>query len=92
MKCIQNIYQNFSSLHPKNLEIIDFYYFLIFQLAVESWESTNTLNDVIKKLRDNTTFNFKENLLLWRERLPHLCEGFNSLRNVLANVLSFDSL
>ena len=83
MKCIQNIYQNFSSLHPKNLELIDYYYFLIFQLAVESWESTNTLNDVIKKLRENIPFNFKDNLLLWRERLPHYCEGFNSLRNVL---------
>ena len=85
MKCIQNIYQNFSTLHPKNLEIIDYYYFLIFQLAVESWESTNTLNEIIKKLRDNNNsqFNFKDNLLLWRERLPHYCEGFNALRNVL---------
>ena len=83
MKCIQNIYQNFSSLHPKNLEIIDYYYFLIFQLAVESWESTNTLNDIIKKLRENNPFNFKDNLLLWRERLPHYCEGYNALRNVL---------
>ena len=83
MKCIQSIYQNFSSLHPKNLEIIDYYYFLIFQLAVESWESTNTLNDIIKKLKDNNQFNFKDNLLLWRERLPHYCEGFNALRNVL---------
>ena len=83
MKCIQNIYQNFSTLHPKNLEIIDYYYFLIFQLAVESWESTNTLNEIIKKLRENTQFNFKDNLLLWRERLPHYCEGFNALRNVL---------
>ena len=83
MKCIQNIYQNFSSLHPKNLETIDYYYFLIFQLAVESWESTNTLNELIKKLRENNLFNFKDNLLLWRERLPHYCEGYNALRNVL---------
>ena len=83
MKCIQNIYQNFSSLHPKNLEIIDYYYFLIFQLAVESWESTNTLNDIVKKLRENTPFYFKDNLLLWRERLPHYSEGFSSLKNVL---------
>ena len=83
MKCIQNIYQDFNSLHPKNLEIIDYYYFLIFQLAVESWESTNTLNDTIKKLKEKNNFNFKDNLLLWRERLPHYCEGYKSLRSVL---------
>ena len=83
MKCIQNIYQDFSSLHPKNMENIDYYYFLIFQLAVESWESMNTLNETIIKLKTGTQFNFKDNFLLWRERLPHYCEGYKSLKNVL---------
>ena len=83
MNCIRNIYQDFSGLHPKNLESLDYYYFIIFQLAVESWESTNTLNETLKKLKDNVKCNFKDNLLLWRERLPHYCEGIKSLKCIL---------
>ena len=83
MKCFHSIYQDFNSWHPKNMENINFYYFLIFQLAVESWESVNTLNETISKIKARNLLNFKENLFLWRERLPHYCEGFNSLKNVL---------
>jgi hypothetical protein len=83
MKCIQNIYQDFNTSHPKNMENIDYYYFLIFQLAVESWESMNTLNEALAKLKSRAQFNFRDNLLLWRERLPHLCEGYASLKNIL---------
>ena len=83
MKCIQNIYQDFSLLYPKNMENIDYYFFLIFQLAVESWESMNTLNEVLIKLKARNQFNFRDNFLLWRERLPHYCEGYKSLKNVL---------
>ena len=83
MNCIRNIYQDFSQLHSKNLESIDYYYFLIFQLAVESWESTNTLNETLKKIREDSKCNFKDNLLLWRERLPHYCEGIKSLKCIL---------
>ena len=83
MNCIRNIYQEFSILHPKNLENIDYYFFLIFQLAVEAWESTNTLHETLKKIREGSKCNFKDNLLLWRERLPHYCEGIKSLKSVL---------
>ena len=83
MNCIRNIYQDFSALHPKNLESLDYYYFIIFQLAVESWESTNTLNETLKKRFEKKKCNFKDNLLLWRERLPHYCEGIKSLKCIL---------
>ena len=85
MRCIQNIYQDFNSLHPKNMENIDYYYFLIFQLAVESWENMNILNESLLKLKagQRNQINFKDNFLLWRERLPHYCEGYKSLKDVL---------
>ena len=83
MNCIRSIYQDFSILHPKNLENIDYYFFLIFQLAVEAWESNNILMESLKKKREGNKCNFKDNLLLWRERLPHYCEGFKSLKTIL---------
>ena len=83
MNCIRNIYQDFNTLNPKNLENINYYYFLIFQLAVESWESMNTLNETLRKKKEDSKCNFKENLLLWRERLPHYCEGIKSLKCIL---------
>ena len=83
MNCIRNIYQDFNGLNAKNLENINYYYFLIFQLAVESWESMNTLNETLKKKREGKDCNFKDNLLLWRERLPHYCEGIQSLKCIL---------
>jgi len=83
MNCIKTIYQDFSIFHPKNLENIDYYFFLIFQLAVEAWESNNTLHETLKKINEVSKCNFKDNLLLWRERLPHYCEGFKSLKAVL---------
>ena len=83
MNCIRNIYQDFSGLYPKNIESIDYYYFLIFQLAVESWESMNTLNETLRKIREGNKCNFKDNLLLWRERLPHYCEGIKALKCIL---------
>ena len=83
MNCIKTIYQDFSLFHPKNLENVDYYFFLIFQLAVEAWESNNTLHETLKKIREGSKCNFKDNLLLWRERLPHYCEGFKSLKSVL---------
>ena len=83
MNCIRSIYQDFNIFHPKNLENIDYYFFLIFQLAVEAWESNNTLHETLKKIREGNKCNFKDNLLLWRERLPHYCEGFKSLKSVL---------
>ena len=50
MNCIKTIYQDFSLFHPKNLENIDYYFFLIFQLAVEAWESNNTLHETLKNI------------------------------------------
>ena len=83
MNYIKNIYNDFSSFHPKNLENIDYYFYLIFQLIVEGWEGTNILHDILKRLKDGNSINFKDNLLLWRERLPHFCEGFESLKAIL---------
>ena len=83
MDCIRSIYQDFNAINPKNLENINYYYFLIFQLAVESWESMNTLNETLKKRKEKNKCDFKDNLLLWRERLPHYCEGIRSLKCIL---------
>ena len=67
------------------MENIDYYYFLIFQLVVESWENKNILNESLLKLKagQRNQINFKDNFLLWRERLPHYCEGYKSLKDVL---------
>ena len=35
------------------------------------------------KIKSRKSINFKDNLLKWRERLPHYCEGFNTLKNIL---------
>ena len=83
MKCIQNIYKEYNPLFPKNMDNIDNYYFYVFQLVLESWESMNTLNDILLKIKMRKSFNFKEYLLLWRERLPHYCEGYKSLKSTL---------
>ena len=83
MYCIKNIYQDFVNLYPKNLENIDYFFYLIFQMTVEAWESTNILQEILKKKKEGISFNFKDNLILWRERLPHYCEGYKSLKNIL---------
>ena len=83
IKYIQNIEQDFQLTYPKSMENIDNYYFLLFQMIIESWESTNTLNGVLEKLKTENPFNYKDNYLLWRERLPHYCEGFNTLKNII---------
>ena len=83
IKYIQNFEQDFQLSYPKSMENIDNYYFLLFQILIESWESTNTLNGVLEKLKTGNIFNYKDNYLLWRERLPHYCEGFNTLKNIL---------
>ena len=83
MKCIQNIFKEYNSLYPKNMDNIDNYYYFIFQLVFESWESMNTLNDTLIKIKSRKSINFKDNLLKWRERLPHYCEGYQSLKSIL---------
>ena len=59
MKCIQNIYKEYNPLFPKNMDNIDNYYFYVFQLVLESWESMNTLNDILLKIKMRKSFNFK---------------------------------
>ena len=83
IKCIQNIFKEYNSLYPKNMDNIDNYYYFIFQLVFESWESINTLSETLIKIKAGKSFNFKDNLLLWRERLPHYCEGYKSLKSIL---------
>ena len=80
---IKKIFTDFSSFHPKNLESIDYYFYFIFQLLIEGWEGTNYIIEILKKLKDSNSINHKENLLIWRERLPHFCEGFLSLKAIL---------
>ena len=82
--CIQKIYHDYNLLFPKNVESLTYYYYLIFQLNFEAWESANILQEVLKKVQiEKKEPDFKENLLLWRERLPHYCEGIQSIKNVL---------
>ena len=63
---INNIHQDFNTLYPKNLENIDYYFYLLFQLLFEALECTNKFQKII-----------------WRENLPHYCEGFKSIKSIL---------
>lgn len=82
MNCIKTIYQDFITF-PPNFEKLDYYYFLVFQLIVEAWESTNTLKETEKNMAENKPSDFRENLAMWRDRLPHVCEGFQALKSIL---------
>ena len=82
MNCIKTIYQDFITF-PPNFEKLDYYYFLVFQLIVEAWESTNTLKETEKNIQENKKSDFRENLAMWRDRLPHPCEGFQALKSIL---------
>ena len=93
---IDNYYQNicmdgikiyFSdfSAYPLNFEKLNYHYYLIFQQLVEAWESTNTLKEIerIIKEKDKRLPDFRENLIMWRDRIPHICEGFPALKSIL---------
>lgn len=82
MNCIKTIYQDFTTF-PPNLEKLNYYYFLIFQLIVEAWESTNTLKETGKNILEKKPCDLRDNLITWRDRLPHICEGFQSLKSIL---------
>ena len=82
MNCIKTIYQDFTTF-PPNLEKLNYYYFLIFQLIVEAWESTNTLKETGKNILEKKSCDLRDNLITWRDRLPHICEGFQSLKSIL---------
>ena len=83
MNCIKSIFQDFNLLYPKNIESLHHYFYLIFQLNVEAWESTNILQEILKtKSGERKELNYRDNLLLWRERLPQYCEGIKSLKNI----------
>ena len=72
MNCIKTIYQDFTTF-PPNLEKLNYYYFLIFQLIVEAWESTNTLKETSKNIQEKKPCDLRDNLITWRDRLPHIC-------------------
>ena len=82
MNCIKTIYQDFTTF-PPNLEKLNYYYFLIFQLIVEAWESTNTLKETSKNIQEKKPCDLRDNLITWRDRLPHICEGFQALKSIL---------
>ena len=86
-KCIQNLFQSTSLLYSKNLENIAYHHFLILQSRIESSECNKILTEILEKSRENinniTQLNYKDTLLFWRERLPHYCEGYTILENVL---------
>ena len=63
---IKNIYQDFRTLYPKNLENINYYFFFVFQLMFEALESVN-----------------KQQKIIWRENIPHYCEGYKSIKSIL---------
>ena len=63
MNCISTIYQDFTNFSP-NLEKLDYYYFLVFQLIVEAWENTNTLKETEKNIREGKIRDFRENLVM----------------------------
>jgi hypothetical protein len=82
MECIRTIFSDFS-LFPPNFEKLNYHYYLIFQLIVEAWESTNTLKEIEKNNQERKPSDFRENLIMWRDRIPHPCEGFYSLKSIL---------
>jgi hypothetical protein len=82
MECIRTIFQDFI-LFPPNFEKLNYNYFLIFQMIVEAWESTNTLKEIEKNIIERKPSDFRENLIMWRDRIPHVCEGFYSLKSIL---------
>ena len=84
IECIKKFCRGFSLLYPNNAETLNYYYYLIFQLNVESWESTNVLQTIIKKtIIEKKEQNLKDDFFQWRERLPHYCEGIKSLKCIL---------
>ena len=84
MDGIKAYFSDFSSF-PLNFEKINYHYYLIFQQLVEAWESANTLKEMerLNKDKEKKLPEFRENLTTWRERLPHLCEGFPALKSIL---------
>jgi len=82
MDGIRLIFQDFTTF-PQNFEKLNYYYYLIFQQIVEAWESTNTLKEIEKNIKEKKLPDFRENLILWRDRIPHVCEGFHSLKSIL---------
>jgi hypothetical protein len=82
MECIRTIFSDFSAF-PPNFEKLNYNYYLIFQLIVEAWESTNTLKEIEKNLMEKKSSDFRENLIMWRDRIPHECEGFYALKSIL---------
>lgn len=82
MECIRTIFHDFTTF-PANFEKLNYHYFLILQLIVEAWESTNTLREIEKNILESKIPDFRENLIMWRDRIPHISEGFHSLKSLL---------
>jgi hypothetical protein len=82
MECIRSIFSDFLTF-PQNFEKLNYFYYLIFQMIVEAWESTNTLKEIEKNIQERKPSDFRENLIMWRDRIPHVCEGFYSLKSIL---------
>lgn len=82
MDCIRTIFHDFTTF-PANFEKLNYHYFLILQLIVEAWESTNTLKEIEKNIQESKVPDFRENLIMWRDRIPHVCEGFHALKSLL---------
>lgn len=87
--CMEGIKLHFSefSAYPINFERLNYHYYLIFQQLVEAWESNNTLKEmektIINKDKERKNIDFRENLIMWRDRMPHVCEGFQALKSIL---------
>lgn len=82
MECIRTMFSEFS-IYPPNFEKLNYSYFLIFQLIVEAWESTNTLKEIERNISERKPSDFRENLIMWRDRVPHYCEGYYNLKTIL---------
>jgi len=82
MEGIQAIFSDFKAF-PQSFEKLNYHYYLIFQQIVEAWESTNTLKEIERNIKDKKLPDFRENLFVWRDRIPHVCEGIAALKSII---------
>ena len=50
---------------------------------MEAWESINTFKETSKNIQENKAYDLRDNLIIWRDRLPHICQGFQILKSIL---------